>query len=105
VRERVRPGRPPAGPGRTRMRAAAAARSVPLAAIHVARGEPGPAAQLPGTGEAADVADLRDNDRAQHWADARQGLNRPVSLMPGQQVADDLLQQDDLAGQFPVQLP
>ena len=51
---------------------------------------PAQRAQLPGTGEPADVADLGDDDRGQHRADARQGLDRAVSLMPGQQVGDDL---------------
>src|SRR5262249_38807971 len=54
--------------------------------LAVPRGEPGPAAQLLGAAEPADVADLGHDDRAEDPTDARQLADGPVAVMPGQQV-------------------
>jgi hypothetical protein len=55
--------------------------------------------------EPADIADLGHDHRGQHRADTRQLLDRGVPLMPGQQVAQHLLQQPDLGGEPASQLP
>ena len=54
--------------------------------------------------EPGDVADLGDDHRGQHRADARQGLDRLVAVVAGQQVGDDRLQHGDLGGQLTGEL-
>src|SRR5262245_26125861 len=83
--------------GRSKTEAAAAAATSHLrdrAAVHggvglaVTRGEPGPRTQVPGGGEAGDVADLGDEHRRPGGADPGDLLDRPVAGMGGQSGGD-----------------
>src|SRR5258708_2418713 len=56
--------------------------------LAVPRGQPRPRAQLPGVLEPGHLADLGDDDRGQHRADAGQLLDHLVTAVTGQQVRD-----------------
>jgi hypothetical protein len=91
--------------GHSGTEAAAAAATSHLgdrAAVHggvglaVAWGEPGPGAQVPGRGEAGDVADLGDEHRGPGRPDPGNGLDRPISGVGGQAGGDPSAGQVDL---------
>ena len=58
--------------------------------LAVPRRQPGPRAQLARVLEPGHVADLGDDDRGQHRADAGQLLDHLVAAVTGQQVRDHL---------------
>src|SRR4051812_18963171 len=83
-------------PGETETAAAAATSHLgDPAAVHggvgfvVAWGQPGPAGQLGGSGEATDVADLGDEHRAQHGPDSGDVLDRPITRIVPQPVVGE----------------
>ena len=71
----------------------------------MAGGEPGPATQAIGTGEAPDVADLGHEHRAQYGSDPSNGLHRPVADIIDQPVGDVALQGPNLAVEGGDQAP
>ena len=64
--------------------------------LAVGRGQPGPAGQLRGGGEAADVTDLGHEHRPQGGTDAGDGLHRQVARIASEPAADQPSEQVDL---------
>ena len=62
----------------------------------MARGQPGPRAQMARGGEPGDVADLGDEHRRPDRADPGDGLDRPIPVVGGQPGGDPPVRQPDL---------